>query len=1094
MPDPVFKTYNVRFNSRGVVARYVDDSAPNESLLNENNCEELAEGAIGQRLGTTIINKSGTTVYPLAGSVHSVSKLNGLSGAAWRYAGAGQYLYRITGLSTGAYTQISSSMSGSPWQAVAYQPTDITSYPYLFIADAAQMKKDNGTFSAPQQMGIFQPQYPVQAQAQDPDEIILDAFQSSAYTTSNISSFSDNYVLVSTNTSNAVTSTGIQTVNVSTTPNPIGLFQSVVVDTGGNAETVLVIAVTSTGFTAKFTKLHASGVTVEMYGWSGTVQPSTVGTVTHSFGGTPVTAWPTTLQQEDYIGLYIYVSDPTQVQSIQLSFDCGNGTFESDYFYKVIAQGPLQSLLNTAANNSTEATTAATDALLDQTLGLYGNSSSSIAQLSTGQNNWTPLLIQLSDFAGAGRANFSDPVYNWSNINGYQITITMNDNTTALIEAGSLILFGGAGPDSFAGVSYDWLFTFYNNVDGTESNPCMVMTNVNPPTTTYFITPRRQPVLLTLIHPTLDPQTTSLRVYRRGGTLGDNYRRVQQIDGISGFSTQYTDISSDEDIQANDIISFTNDVPVTSSLVTPVNTTLEDAIISVPGVQTITPVSMANISLSQQVTIGVIGGPLNNTETVIVLSMTATTFTAYVQSTHSVGEPVTATAKYGQPVTIMTQAFGQMWFAGDPNNPSYLYWSAASNPQAVSSAAYVAVGTPDDPITAIIQFKGNLYVSTHKFWYAVAPGSNANQNPTIYPTAAKHGCVAPLGYIVTEEAIYFQAIDGLRVFSGGAADYLSQDIEFIFQGIGTTPIVQAATSDLQYTRAAYWCNMLFFSYIGVDGNRHRIIWHTIYKRYRNDDLPAESLFLEAETNTLVFGDPNGLVRLDRQNVTYDERNAGGVVDQVAIGMNVQSPYNDQGLPAEQKQYQEFTLDANTGGLPVTVTLQFNDGEFEEIIGTITTTERQRVNLALNNGDGYEAYKVSLQLTADASDPIYLYQAAIRALQLAKTRTSYDSFECRFGIETSKLAKNLMLEYTATEPISGTIIYDDPCWPNFTFTLPANGGVRNPLRLRLPAVKFRFLRCIMTSTADFQIWETSNWDVKPLGSKGYQTQPLLNVEN
>src|SRR5277367_3851863 len=157
----------------------------------------------------------------------------------------------------------------------------------------------------------------------------------------------------------------------------------------------------------------------------------------------------------------------------------------------------------------------------------------------------------------------------------------MNDNTSVTINLAALVLFGGAGPDSFAGVSYDYLFTFYNNVDGTESNPCMVMTDVNPPQDTYFVLPRRQPVLLTMTFPTLDTQTTSLRIYRRGGTLGDNYRRVDEI-LCSGTQTQYTDISSDVDIEEADFVSFTNDVPVTSTLPEPVNTTLSNPI-TAPG-------------------------------------------------------------------------------------------------------------------------------------------------------------------------------------------------------------------------------------------------------------------------------------------------------------------------------------------------------------------------------------------------------------------------------------------------------------------------------------------------------------------------------
>ena len=649
----------------------------------------------------------------------------------------------------------------------------------------------------------------------------------------------------------------------------IGLFEYLTIDTGANQETVLVINLLEGNvIEAIFTKAHFTGAPVVSDALSVTVPASSTATVALTFGS--ILPFLTPPSPDNYVGLYMYVSNQQNIVSITLKLDCGDGSFNSDYFYKVIAQGPLQNLLNT----SSDPATSSTDAILSSALDIYGNEPGGIGALDTGLDIWTALLFQMSDFAGAGRADFNDALYNWSNINGYQVVIVTNDGGSVVVQLADFITFGSPGPDSLGGVAYDYLFTFYNNVDGTESNPCMSMTNVLPPFFTNWVVPRRQPVQLTLRWQTpVDPQITSLRIYRRGGTLGDNYRRIDEV-LITSSPQLYTDMWTDLDIQENDFVSFTNDVPVTSALQVPVNTT-NNAFFVGNAVRTITPPSMAGISVRQQVSIGVIGGQINDFETVIVLSVTATTFRAFFQNGHQAGENITATATYGQPVTIMAQAFGQMWFAGDPNNPNYLYWSNGGNPQYVSSAANVAVSTPDDAITAIVQFKGNLYVSTTKAWWAVAPGSNANASPTIYPTACKHGCIAPLGYVATEQAIFYQAVDGIRAFAGGASEYLTQMQEFIFQGVGTSPIVEADQTQLAQTRAAYWNNMIFFSYIGIDGSRHRLILHSQYKRWRNDDLDVQALLLEVDTNTLIFGDSNGLVRLDRQNQAYDELSNGG---------------------------------------------------------------------------------------------------------------------------------------------------------------------------------------------------------------------------
>lgn len=1059
--------------------------------------------AAAQTTGSTefSINSLSITFYYNFPIVHSIQKLAGLNETAYRYAGCGGSLYRRSSLTQGIYSLLTTGLSGQPWGSAVYRP-DISSMPYLFIGDLNGMLKDNGLLAAPQQMGIFQPQFPVQAQSQEPSIVVpLDPATGNAYSTTNITGFSSDVVIYpATTTGAAITAPGIQEVPVTGIPNPMGLFQFVTVDTGGNQEQVLVLWVTQSGFIANFTKTHASGVSVDGYGLSGTVASQTTGTIQAAFSGKPIPDSETNaFNQEDYIGLYMYLSDPTQIQQIILKFDCGDGSFESDYFYKVIGQGPLQDLLNTAS----QPTTAATDAILADALDIYGTSDGNLAQLNVGQDTWTPLLIQLSDFAGSGRADFSDPTYNWSNVNGYQITIVNNGTASILFQMTSMVLFGGAGPDTFAGVAYDYLFTFYNDNDGTESNPCMVMSNVNPPNQTNWVYPRRQPVLLTINLDTFaasgqlqDSQITAIRIYRRGGTLGDNYRRVDEIavNIAAGGTVQYLDTSSDVDIEESDFVSFVNDVPVTSSLPNPVNTTLATALNPTGAGQILSvyPASMANISVRQQVSIGVIGSTANNFETMIVLTVASDHFTAFVQNAHVVGETISATAFYGQPVNIMAQAFGQMWFAGDTNNPHYLYYSAASNPQAVSSAAYVEVGTPDDPITVIVQFKGNLYVSTRKFWWSVAPGSNQNSTPTVYPTAAKHGCVAPLGWCATEEAIFYQSIDGIRAFAGGASSYLTQDLEFIFQGIGSSPIVEADQTQLSQSRMAYWNNMIFNSYIGVDGKRHRVILHTVYKRFRNDDLDVQSLLLEADTNTLVFGDSVGLVHIDRQDTATDEaNNSNNQLTLAPIAMNLQTPYTDIGEPAIQKQFQEFTIDTNTQGQMLTITLWFEDGQSSLVLGTVKTTERQRVNFNIQNGDGYAAYKVSVQITGNVSQQVYIYQAGLKHLPLAKTRQSLDTYWLRFSDDGSKILKQIFVEYTAEDTITGNCYYDDSDTASFTFTLPQNSGIRNPMRVRLPAISFRMFRLILTSDRDFQVWEDSRAEVKNLTQgKGYQLQPFV----
>jgi hypothetical protein len=979
----------------------------------------------------------------------------------------------------------------------SFSNTDFTSTNYQFIADSLGFFKDNGTFAAPQQGGIFPLQFPVIAQSQEPPVVeILDDYDNgiSPYsfsgTTGNIIGY------VNTTLSSPVAAAGIQAVTVADPTQP-GLFQLLTVGSGPNREVVLVLLVTPTGFVANFQKTHTSGSLVESQALSVDVPAGATATITAPFGGKPIPTSETVFgNQSDYIGLYLFVSDPSQVQSITLSFDCGDGSFQSDYFYKVIAQGPLQNLIS-AATSSTDPTTTLTDAVLSDSLDLYGNTAGAISELNTGLNNWTPLLFQLSDFAGAGRADFSDPVYNWSNVNGYQIQILMNDNSSVTINLAALVLFGGAGPDTLGGVAYDYVATFFNPVDGTESNPSQIMTNQNPPNATNWVYPRRQPVLLNINTLTYGPQGQlqdgqigMLRIYRRGGSLGDNFRRLDEIPITiaAGAIVPYLDTSPDYQIAGADFVSFTNDVPVPSLLPVPVNTTLQAAI-NVTGagaVVNVTPVSMANISVRQQVTLGNPTNILNNFETVVVLTLGEGYFTAFAQNSHAVGEQVQASYFVGQPVYGMVIAFNKAWYWGDPNNPSTLYFSTGNAPQYVGEANNVIISTPDDIITAVVPYAGNIWISCIKSgWWMVPPDSPAAQPP--FPTKAKHGCVAPFGYIVTEKAIYYMAVDGIRAFAGGDSEYLSLPIEFLLQGIGSSPIVGANLNLLNQTVAAYWNSMLFFSYIGVDGNRHRLIMHTQYQnRWRNDDVDAQSIFLEQDSNLLLYGDSNGLVHIDRQNLPYDQGASGGLLVANPISINLQTAYSFQNAPANQKQYQALQIDCNTGGQMLTANLLFNDGAITVPLGNFSNTQRGKINFQVNAGLGQQAYKCSLQITGNLTAFAYLYQAAIEALVLPRTRQTLDTYKMNLSAPDSKTAKDVFWIYSASAPITVNVYYDDNPTPAFTFTMPIAGGLRNPLRTRLPAISFRTIRFVGTSQQDFLVWADSClWYKMQCAGRGYE---------
>jgi hypothetical protein len=205
-----------------------------------------------------------------------------------------------------------------------------------------------------------------------------------------------------------------------------------------------------------------------------------------------------------------------------------------------------------------------------------------------------------------------------------------------------------------------------------------------------------------------------------------------------------------------------------------------------------------------------------------------------------------------------------------------------------------------------------------------------------------------------------------------------------------------------------------------------------------------------------------------------------------IAINLQTAYNFQSSPANQKQYNAIVIDCNLAGQTLSVSALFNDGEVTLPLGTISNSTRGKINLPVLAGLGQQAYKISLQITGNLSAFAYLYQAAVEALVLPRTRKTFDSYDCNLGGTDSKIARDAFFQYSAGAPITVNVYYDSNPTPAFTFTMPQAGGIRNPLRQRLPAVSFRTIRFVGTSSQDFLFWQDSCvWMKFTCSGRGYE---------
>ncbi len=836
--------------------------------------------------------------------------------------------------------------------------------------------------------------------------------------------------------------------------------------------------------------------------WSGTVAANTTGTV--GVATTLDLSQNNQITDDDLIVITLAVSNPANVSEIELQFSAGsNGG--PNYYSKTISQAYYQGSIagTVSAYQATE------NQILADTLGLTTGAppGSTTAQLqpanfSTGAGSWVACLLRRGDFLPVGQAG--QPGFDWSNIAGWQLSVTTNTTGTSSFSVNAIYLQGGYGPSSFGGIGYDWRYTYWDNNTFTESSPApeqiynLQYGYLSSESAPIYL---RQAAQVTGFY-SADPQVTHVRIYRRGGTLASNWFLIDQIPNITGTAQFfYKDVIADASLLQAPPLQLDNDPPVTSTLPNPVSTTLSAATVG-PGntfystyaQQMITVSNAATVFLPEQAV--VVGNP-SNLELVRVIAGGTGQFTAILRLQHNAGEPVSSYAIPRQPCTLCAIAYGRVWLAGDPNNPHYLYYSKQGQPEQFGPQNYIPVSSPDDPIVTVINWRGTLICGTLKSWWIIVGGAS----PRAQPTGAQHGIVASQGWVEIEGAIMYQAADGLRQFSGADGVYKSLPVEWLYRN---NPVAIPPLVDLTQIGAgvmAYYQNVTYLSYVSQNngGQRYRLNFDHNYQRFRYDDVAATAMLWEKDINTLLAGkeiSPGNYAIVQDQVGDYDDGGwVGGNLVQTPINLAIQMPYNDLGKPHNPKQWNMLETDANTQNQTMATSLLFEDGAVVLPLANLNTgLSRQKVELPVNAGAGQQAYRASIRHTMAVTVAPTLYQEAIHARVLAGVDSTFDTYWLKPFGDLSGFIKEGYFDYTATATITVSLFADSSETPYFTFTLPIQNS-RYVQRVRFgnvnpaaPAFNCRLWRAIGTCTGSFQWWQHPRIMTRALGA-GNTYKPL-----
>lgn len=838
--------------------------------------------------------------------------------------------------------------------------------------------------------------------------------------------------------------------------------------------------------------LKSTPTTFTMSGYAGVVEANTTGEVGRTVALDLSQNYQVT--DDDLIAICLQLSDPSAVVQVNLMFDINNSNYTSSYYTKSISPAYYQA----GIDGTQDAYDTAADQILANSLGLLTGSATAsdasgiVAQLqsstaNTGPTAWSTIWSRRGDFLAVGNAG--NPGFDWSSVTGWQVQIQTTTDSSVVFGINGIYLQWGAGPSSFGGTGYDYRYIYRDAQTGTPSNPSPIQ---------YFsqqfgyVPSYTAPIVLRQAFNvsgqySSDPQVTHVEMYRRGGSMNQNWYYVDRIPNVTGTGMfSYKDVIPDAALAESDILQLDNDPPVTSSLQNPIITMLATGSSS-PGTTPYSLFAPQTIVVAQSTAVFVPGqivdiGTPQNLEQVYVVTGGTGRFTGIMRLQHNAGEPVYVYSVPAQPCDLCEVAYNKIWLAGDPNNPNFLYYSKPGYPENFGPQNYIIVGTPSSPITAIVNFRGTLFVATLTTWYQIVDGNP----PYAQTTGSRHGLVSKHGYTLTEGAIAYEAIDGIREFRGADGAYMTLPVEWLYQDVDSTPVPLVDRAKLSDVVMAYQNNLIFAVYAGLDGENHRLIFNTSYgNRIRNDNVNATAMFYEPDTNFLLYAKlmPQGGYAIVQDRIgDYDD--GGWITDvlvKTPIDLDIQQPFQDVGAPHNPKQWNEFELDVYTAGQDLEVSLLFDENPTPLVIGTVNTTSRLKVQLPVNAGLGQQAYRCSPSYAGSFTSAPQIYQVDIHAAKLAEYRNSFDTYWIKFGTDESKLVKEGYFDYTSTEDIIVNLYADDLMTPYYTFTLPANAN-RAVVRVRFTAQLLRRFRVVANSTGDFQFWTSPSvsWKMAQAG--------------
>jgi hypothetical protein len=311
----------------------------------------------------------------------------------------------------------------------------------------------------------------------------------------------------------------------------------------------------------------------------------------------------------------------------------------------------------------------------------------------------------------------------------------------------------------------------------------------------------------------------------------------------------------------------------------------------------------------------------------------------------------------------------QLFLAGDPDNPNWLYFSKRFHPEAVPTDNYIEIGTANDPITALVVIAGLMGMFTRDTKYRVS--GNTTTGFTHHEAISRRGTRATKSVVPSDKGIIFVANDGVYTTNLiGPDTQISAKIDSLFTGdtvSGEEPINQDA---MDQVAGVYYKNKYYFVYPAGDAtipNRMAVYGFDSAEDWAIYDLGGGSMLYESDTDALVLGGDDGFVYIMESGVTDD----GAAISSEIVTKDFQgSSYNTNNL------FLYLKIDCEVANGVVLVVEFYVDDVLRHTLSIPTTSVRVNNLSPLPEGTFGTRWRVRMTLSDDHGGTKFYGVAAV----------------------------------------------------------------------------------------------------------------------